>query len=87
MTGFSNADQREASHAEVTQGAAMKRNGTSLCQRKSCCHIIAITQAGIAAPALTVMQGFQAKKDCSMHFLFHSCKLRLYSVSFPSKRS
>ena len=31
-------------------------------KRKSCCHVIAIPQAGIAAPTLTVMQGFQAKK-------------------------
>ena len=29
---------------------------------KSCCHVIAIPQAGIAAPTLTVMQGFKAKK-------------------------
>ena len=40
-------------------------------KRKSCCHVITIPQAGIAAPTLTVMQGFQAKKDCSVHFLFH----------------
>ena len=32
------------------------------CKRKSCCHVIAIPQAGIAAPTLTVMQGFHAKK-------------------------
>ena len=31
-------------------------------KRKSCCHVIAIPQAGIAAPTLTVMQRFQAKK-------------------------
>ena len=31
-------------------------------KRKSCWHVIAIPQAGIAAPNLTVMQGFEAKK-------------------------
>ena len=36
-------------------------------KQKSCCHI-SIPKAGIAAPTLTVMQGFQAKKDCSVHF-------------------
>ena len=30
--------------------------------RKNCCHVIAIHQAGIASPTLTVMQGFEAKK-------------------------
>ena len=30
--------------------------------RKSCCHVTAIPQAGIAAPTLTVMQGFRSKK-------------------------
>ena len=39
------------------------------CKRKSYCHVIAIPHAGIAASTVTVMQGFQAKKDCSMHFL------------------
>ena len=29
---------------------------------KSCCHVIAIPQAGIAAPTLNVMQGFEAQK-------------------------
>ena len=33
-------------------------------ERKSCWHVIAISQASIAAPTLTVMQGFEAKKDC-----------------------
>ena len=32
-------------------------------KQKSCCHVIAISQAGIAVPTLTVMQGFEAKKD------------------------
>ena len=36
-------------------------------KRKRCCHVIAIPQAGIAAPTLTVMQGFEAKKR-----LFHA---------------
>ena len=31
-------------------------------KRKSCCHVIAISQADIAAPTLAEMQGFQAKK-------------------------
>ena len=31
-------------------------------KRKRCCLVIAIPQAGIAAPTLTVMQGFPAKK-------------------------
>ena len=34
-------------------------------KRKTCWHVIAIPQAGIAAPTLTVKQGFKAKKDCS----------------------
>ena len=42
-----------------------------------CCekllHVIAISQAGIAAPTLTVMQDFKAKKNCSMHILPRSC--------------
>ena len=32
------------------------------CKRKWCCHVIAIPQAGIAAPTLTLMQGFEANK-------------------------
>ena len=32
------------------------------CKRKSCCHVIATPQARIAAPTLTVMQGFPAAK-------------------------
>ena len=32
-------------------------------KRKNCWHVIAIPQASIAAPTLTVMQGFEAKKD------------------------
>ena len=31
-------------------------------KQKSYCHVIAIPQASIAAPTLTVMQGFEAKK-------------------------
>ena len=31
-------------------------------KQKSCCHVIAIPQAGIAAPTLTLMQSFEAKK-------------------------
>ena len=54
------------------------------CKRKTCCLVIAISQAGIAAPTLTVMQGFEANKDCSVHFLPRSCVLRLYSVFFHS---
>ena len=38
------------------------------CKRKSCCHVIAILQAGIAAPTLTVMQGFEAKKRLLREF-------------------
>ena len=53
-------------------------------KQKSCCHVIAIPQAGIAAPNLTVMQGFEAKKECSMHFLPCSCVLCLYFVFFYS---
>ena len=36
-------------------------------KRKSCWHVIAIPQASIAAPTLTVMQGFEEKKDCSVY--------------------
>ena len=32
-------------------------------------------QAGISAPTLTVMQGFEAKKKCFVHFLPSSCIL------------
>ena len=39
-------------------------------KQKSWCNVIAILQSGIAAPTLTVMQGFQAKKDFSVHFAF-----------------
>ena len=53
-------------------------------KRKSCHHVIAIPQAGIAAPTLTGMQGFEAKKDSSVHFLRRSCIPRLYSVFFHS---
>ena len=34
-------------------------------KRKICCHAIAISQAGIAAPTPTVMQGFQTKKNAA----------------------
>ena len=44
------------------QGVALKRNVRCLGKRKSCWHAIAIPQASIAAPTLTVMQGFEAKK-------------------------
>ena len=40
-------------------------------KQRSCCHVIAIPQAGIAAPTLTVMQGFEAKKDSFVHLLSH----------------
>ena len=53
-------------------------------KQKSCHHVIAIPQAGIAAPTLTGMQGFEAKKDSSVYFLRRSCKPRLYSVFFHS---
>ena len=36
---------------------------------KSCYYVIAIPQAGIPAPTLTVMQGFKAKKDSFVHLL------------------
>ena len=39
-------------------------------KRKSCCHKIAIPQAGIAAPTLTVMQGFAAKKKIAQCISF-----------------
>ena len=54
--------KREASHSKLAQGGALKRTVRRFRKRKSCCHVIAIPQAGIAAPTLTVMQGFQAKK-------------------------
>ena len=56
-------------------------------KRKSCCHVIAIPQAGISAPTLTVMQGFEAKeKDCSLHFLSLSCVYTSYT-SIPRVRN
>ena len=47
-------------------------------KRKSCCHVIAIPQAGIAAPTLTVMQGFKANKRllCAFPYPF----LRVASI-------
>ena len=41
------------------------------CKRKSCCHVIVISQAGIVAPTLTLMQGFQGKKERAVHLLSH----------------
>ena len=53
---------------------------------KSCCHVIAIPLSGIAAPNLTVMQGFQArKKYCIVRFLSRSCNLLLYAVCFEQR--
>ena len=49
-------------------------------KRKSCCNVIAISQAGIAA--LTEMQGF--KKECSVHLFSHFYVLRLFCVYFYS---
>ena len=40
------------------------------CKQKSCCCVIAIPQAGIAAPTLAVMQGYQAKKRLLRTFPF-----------------
>ena len=48
-------------------------------KRKGCCHVIAIPHAGIAAPTLTVMQGFQAKKRLLRAFPF----LFLRTASIP----
>ena len=39
-------------------------------KQKSCCHKIAIPQADIVAPTLTVMQGFKAKKRLLRAFTF-----------------
>ena len=44
-------------------------------KQKSYCHVIAIPSAGIAAPTLTVMQGFEAKKDSFVHLFPSSCIL------------
>ena len=51
----------------------------------SCCHIIAIPQAGIAAPTLTVMQGFQANKKIApcFSFPFLSTASILLMLPFP----
>ena len=51
-------------------------------KRKSCSHVIAISQAGIAAPTLTAMQGFQGKKECSAHLLSHFEVLHEYCKHF-----
>ena len=86
LTPFQVIQTRGASRSKLTQGAAPKRNGASLARlhkRKSCWHVIAIPQAGIAAPTLTVMQGFAPKKKCSVHNLPRS----LYSVCFHSTQS
>ena len=56
-------------------------------KQKSCCHVIAIPQAGIAAPTLIVAQGFQEKKDCSAHLFSHFEAFRPYSEYFHSTRS
>ena len=51
-------------------------------KRKSCWHVIAISQAGIAAPTLTEMRGFGAKQEHSVHHHTYFYVLRLYFVSF-----
>ena len=48
-------------------------------KRKSCCYVIPIPQAGIAATTLAVMQGFQAKKGLLRAFPFPL----LRTVSIP----
>ena len=50
-------------------------------KRKSCCHVIAISQAGIAAPILTATKGFQAKKmlrSFPLSFLRTASILRIF---------
>ena len=42
-------------------------------------HVSAISQVGIASPTLTVMQDFEAKKNCSVHILPRSCFYTLLS--------
>ena len=58
-------------------------------KRKSCCHVIAIPQAGISAPTLTVMQGFQAKKRLLHAFSFPSSEYCVYTpyTSIPLVRN
>ena len=61
------------------------RNGTSLLcrfrKRKSCCHVIAISQAGVAAPNQTLMQGFEGKKKNGSCITFPTPVLRVYSAN------
>ena len=54
-------------------------------KRKSCWHVIAIPQASIAAPTLTVMQGFEAKKRL-LRVYFFLVPYTPYS-SFPRNRN
>ena len=58
MDPISFASAREASHAEVTKTLQSSVMIRCFRKQKSCSHVIAIPQAGIAAPTLTVMQGF-----------------------------
>ena len=81
LTLYQLAISREASQAEVMQTAAIKHKVRCFRKRKSCCHIIAISQASIAAPTLTAMQGFQGKKECSVHLLSYFLVLHEYSVN------
>ena len=51
-----------ASRAKLTQGAALKRNGyVTFISKKAAATQLLSPQAGITAPTLTVMQGFEAK--------------------------
>ena len=71
----------------LTQAAAI---GVMVCcfhKRKSWCHVIVIPQAGIAAPTLTVMQGFQAKKRLLCTFPFPPLSTASIRRILPSTRS
>ena len=56
----------QKSHRQPQSSITVRRFG----KRKICCHVIAIPQGGIAAPTLTVMQSFQAKKRLLHAFPF-----------------
>ena len=65
----------QKSHRQSQLGVTVRR----LFKQKSCCHVIAISQAGIAAATLTKMVGFRSKRKKKTK--------NAPSISFPSFRN
>ena len=62
--------KREVSHSNLRREPHSIVTVRRFRKRKNCCHVIAIAQAGIADPTLTVVQGFKAKKRLLHAFAF-----------------